>query len=71
MHTLGFASVPAVRQAGAWRAPLAWLSLLLAVRHERARLADLDDHTLADIGVSRAAAAREAARPLWDVPANR
>jgi uncharacterized protein YjiS (DUF1127 family) len=38
--------------------------------HELARqrraLLSLDDHMLKDIGLSRADAAREAARPFWD-----
>ncbi|OYX45276.1 MAG: hypothetical protein B7Z02_01515 [Rhodobacterales bacterium 32-67-9] len=36
-------------------------------RHRR-RLRDLSDHILDDIGISRDAAEREAARPVWDVP---
>lgn len=36
----------------------------------RARLGEMDDHMLADIGLSRAQAKAEAARPVWDVPTN-
>ena len=32
---------------------------------QRAQLAALENHRLKDIGVSRAAAAREAAKPFW------
>lgn len=71
MSTMGLTAVPVIFPARRCCTPLAWISLLFAVRRERARLADLDDHTLADIGVSRAAAAREATRPVWDLPANR
>lgn len=39
-----------------------------ALRRQRSRLRDLDDHLLKDIGVSCDAAEREASRPLWDVP---
>jgi uncharacterized protein YjiS (DUF1127 family) len=40
----------------------------LALRRERARLAQLDDHILADIGISRDQALAEASRPVWDAP---
>ncbi|EEW26296.1 DUF1127 domain-containing protein [Rhodobacter ferrooxidans] len=40
-----------------------------ALRHQRHTLAELDDATLADIGLTRDQALAEAARPLWDVPA--
>ncbi len=32
---------------------------------QRAHLAGLDDHILKDIGIGRAEAAREAAKPFW------
>ncbi|MEL6477203.1 MAG: DUF1127 domain-containing protein [Pseudomonadota bacterium] len=41
---------------------------LFAVTAERRRLARLSDHELADIGLNRAAALREASRPFWDLP---
>ncbi|MFW5679116.1 MAG: DUF1127 domain-containing protein [Pseudomonadota bacterium] len=34
---------------------------------ERRALAELDDHLLRDIGVSRAEADREAGKPFWQV----
>lgn len=37
------------------------------LRHRRS-LRDLSDHLLDDIGITRAAAEREASRPVWDVP---
>lgn len=43
----------------------------LRVAAERRRLAELPEHALHDIGVSRDAAASEAARPFWDVSARR
>ena len=43
-----------------------WASYELG--RSRARLRELPDHLLADIGVSRAAAEREGARSSWDVP---
>ena len=41
----------------------------LETRAQRQALAALDPHLLADLGISRAQAVDEAARPLWDVPA--
>jgi uncharacterized protein YjiS (DUF1127 family) len=46
------------------------LAAFLAVARQRAALRRLDDAALSDIGISRAEAAREAARAPWDVPAN-
>lgn len=40
----------------------------IAIRRSRARLLDLDDRILRDIGVSRHDAEAEARRPLWDAP---
>ncbi len=59
--------------------PSIWTSLLAAVpllrlapqvANSRARLLDMDDAMLADIGLTRTEARQEAARPVWDVPAN-
>lgn len=41
----------------------------LAVRRQRQVLSQLDDRTLADIGLTRQQALNEAGRPVWDVPA--
>lgn len=41
-----------------------------SVARQRAALARLDDHLLADIGVSRDAAEAEAVRPFWDISGN-
>ncbi|NUB46055.1 DUF1127 domain-containing protein [Fertoebacter nigrum] len=48
----------------------ATLQLGLIARRQRAHLGRLDDHALADIGLTRADALAEAARPVWDVPAS-
>ena len=40
----------------------------LAVWRQRRVLARLDDNVLKDIGISRAEAEAEAARPFWDLP---
>jgi uncharacterized protein YjiS (DUF1127 family) len=45
---------------------LARLVAAVALRRSRRSLADLDDHLLRDVGLSRAEARREAARPAWD-----
>lgn len=55
------------------RAPLK-LSLVgrwIRIAEERRRLADADPALLEDIGVSRAQATRESARPFWDLPSRR
>jgi uncharacterized protein YjiS (DUF1127 family) len=44
------------------------ITLMQAVRHQRQVLAQLDARTLADIGITPAAAAAEARRPAWDLP---
>lgn len=46
------------------------LATMIAVARQRRALRNLDDHLLHDIGVSNRDAAREAGRPMWDVPAN-
>ncbi|MBO6521384.1 MAG: DUF1127 domain-containing protein [Rhodospirillales bacterium] len=45
--------------------------LALRIRTERRQLARLSDAALADIGITRAQAMREASRPLTDIPAHR
>lgn len=42
-------------------APFVWLERV----QDRRRLAELDDHLLRDIGISRADAENVAARPFW------
>lgn len=49
---------------------LPYLRLAPAVAASRARLTEMDDAQLADIGLTRAQAAHEAALPVWNVPAN-
>lgn len=43
---------------------------MLAVARQRRALRNLDDHQLADIGLSRKQAQTEADRRPWDVPAH-
>lgn len=53
---------------GTWFAALARMTRAV---EERRLLATLDDRMLADIGVSRSEAAREANRASWDLGAER
>ncbi|MEO1092895.1 MAG: DUF1127 domain-containing protein [Pseudomonadota bacterium] len=46
---------------------VAWLRVARRVRAERAALAELDDRLLADIGIDRYDALREARRSPWDL----
>lgn len=50
--------------------PLAFAAAALAVRRQRRALAELDDHRLDDLGLTREEARTEAERPIWDVPAH-
>lgn len=50
--------------------PFGFIWLALLARRQRDRLRQLDDAALDDIGLTRAEAENEAARPVWDVPAN-
>ena len=43
------------------------LRKMITVAGERRALSRLTDHELADIGIDRATALREAARPFWDI----
>ena len=51
--------------AGAWGRALATARRWQRRQAGRARLRELDDRLLADVGLSRAVAAREAAKPFW------
>ena len=60
-----------VRPAFAPRRPASLLARFWAayeLGRTRARLRELPDHILADIGVTRREAEREASRSSWDVP---
>lgn len=43
----------------------------LSVARERRDLRKLPDHMLRDIGIDRATASQEVARPFWDLPEGR
>jgi uncharacterized protein YjiS (DUF1127 family) len=50
--------------------PLRALQALVATARQRRHLARLDNHLLRDIGLSRAEAAAEVSRSIWDAPAH-
>lgn len=50
------------------RSRLAVFHELLALRRQRQELRHLDDRSLDDMGITRAEARTEAARPFWDAP---
>ncbi|SDW50732.1 DUF1127 domain-containing protein [Celeribacter indicus] len=62
------ASLTSARGAARRPSLLARLRMARALRRQRRALASLSDERLADIGLTRDEALREAARPLWDVP---
>jgi len=49
--------------------PVTFLLAMVSLYNQRRTLAKLSDAALADIGVTRAQASAEAARPVWDAPA--
>lgn len=53
------------------RSIVARLRLWLDLWSERRTLANLDRRMLADLGIDRESALREAGRPMWDVPRDR
>jgi uncharacterized protein YjiS (DUF1127 family) len=54
------------RRPASWRSRLtAWFCLCIARRRQRRALGALDERLLADVGLSRQQAAREARRPCW------
>ncbi|MCB1724842.1 MAG: DUF1127 domain-containing protein [Chromatiaceae bacterium] len=63
--TLNLPLQTASRDAGAWAAAVHLLTLWYARARQRSQLAALSDRQLADIGVTREQADREAAKPFW------
>ena len=57
------------RPAAAPARPRLSLTTLLDVWRSRRALAKLDSARLEDIGLTRARAAEETSKPIWDVPA--
>ena len=54
------------RVKGAFLAVAKCIGRWQRLAYERRLLAAMDDHQLKDIGISRAEAAQESARPFWD-----
>lgn len=65
--TAGYPVTGALRAKIRIRCFLHRLGAMLATSRQRRDLADLDDRTLHDIGVSRADVEREANRRFWDI----
>ncbi len=65
LHTDNTAAIRLPRLPGG---VLARIETILAVWRQRRCLAQMDASRLEDIGVTASEAAREAARPVWDVP---
>lgn len=68
--TLSNMAVAHVQTRGPLTGLLARLQLGFVARAQRQQLRKLDSALLADIGLTRAQAETEAARPLWDVPSD-
>ncbi|WP_210528033.1 DUF1127 domain-containing protein [Rubellimicrobium arenae] len=47
---------------------LSHLLRLAALARSRRQLADLEDHLLRDVGLTRTEARHEAEKPVWDAP---
>jgi uncharacterized protein YjiS (DUF1127 family) len=72
-HSAPFAARLRAIAGANWHLPkvdLGTLAALAGLRRQRTALEGLDAHLLRDIGISAEEAAQEAARPVWDVPAN-
>lgn len=67
LHTSKLA-VTKVQSADRFVGILSRLHFAMILRAERKQLAGFDAARLADIGLTRAQADAEAARPIWDVP---
>ena len=64
-HPSGFPASRAVRAGGPLWAPLRLLLLWQTRAGQRTHLAELDERLLADMGLTRAQARAEAAKPFW------
>lgn len=76
MRNLALTRIPALFPARAfekWSLARILTAFLTAftVAQERRRLAGLDRHQLDDLGLTAEDVAREAARPIWDLPQGR
>jgi uncharacterized protein YjiS (DUF1127 family) len=60
-----FTEIPAFRARWTNITPVAWLRAAISRIRQRRVLAELDDRTLRDIGVSRSEVYHEANKPCW------
>lgn len=68
--TLSTMAVSHVQTRGSFAHLIARLRTGLAAHAQRKQLRSLDAALLADIGLTRAQAEAECARPFWDLPTN-
>lgn len=66
LHTATLAT-RRVQTVGSTPRLLTLVRAAIAAHRQRQFLARLDDRTLADIGIDRETALREAGRPIWDL----
>jgi len=64
-------SLSSVRAPSRLSSPSSFVAHAMGVWAERRELSRLDTSRLRDLGISPEAAAVEAARPMWDLPAQR
>lgn len=69
-QTTPLAGAP-LRHAGRSGSTFSHLTQVYAIWRERQALARLSPALLADVGLSEKDARKEAARPIWDIPAGR
>lgn len=62
-------SLSLTRPAAGRRTAALSLADFFALWQQRRALANMPAHRLCDLGLTRADALREAARPMWDMPA--
>jgi uncharacterized protein YjiS (DUF1127 family) len=65
MRQSAIALAPIAACAPMWRRAIGWCSAALERRRQRRALAELDDHLLKDIGLTRDDAREQAAKPFW------
>lgn len=65
MQQAAASRIPAPNGTTFWRKVIGWYRMALERRRQRRALADLDDHLLKDIGLSREEARRESTKSLW------
>ena len=59
-------TLPAQKRAGLFTR----ITVAMALFSERRKLAEMPDHMLRDLGITRSEALTEARRPVWDTPSH-